>query len=341
MLRFAVHPPTQRSASPRCHRMPCGDVPGRIHVSVVSKSAGPADEDGLTLARLRIRCPTHTAALRGERGTDSLDSVMSLVLEPTYEQAPPVGQDAPVEDSFLTNVLARLVGRPVGGSGHGGDAQVLDADHVEPSGQVSGRFLDPVFSPGNPARLKASDGQPYSSTARRPGFRTCQCSLQPPESGLLGLAETRAVQQFTSGQRGRYHDASVNRSKRDVPAPRAISGDAVRLRWRDSARPAKPYPAHLRDSHLTCLPGKPTNISGPECDNPEALVSACLAPSGPAMGTSEVIPHGLAEVPQRLLLHHCASAGKPGECGTGLAQPLVPTSESAGSGTQIECTSDY
>jgi len=47
---FAVHRPGNPVASPRSHRMPCGDVPGRVHISMAGVSAGGAPEDGLALA---------------------------------------------------------------------------------------------------------------------------------------------------------------------------------------------------------------------------------------------------------------------------------------------------
>jgi hypothetical protein len=43
---FAVHRPGNPVASPRSHRMPCGDVPGRVHISMAlfqeARRAGPA-----------------------------------------------------------------------------------------------------------------------------------------------------------------------------------------------------------------------------------------------------------------------------------------------------------
>jgi hypothetical protein len=65
-LRFAVHRPAQWQASPRGHGTPCRDVPGRVHVRVAGVSAGPATEDGLALARLRI----DGAARRPNHGSD-------------------------------------------------------------------------------------------------------------------------------------------------------------------------------------------------------------------------------------------------------------------------------
>jgi hypothetical protein len=56
-LRFAVHRPGNPVASPRSHRMPCGDVSGRIHVSVQRVTASHAAEQGLALATARCDVP--------------------------------------------------------------------------------------------------------------------------------------------------------------------------------------------------------------------------------------------------------------------------------------------
>jgi hypothetical protein len=44
-LRFAVHGPAQRPASPRGHRPPDGDVLGRVHVRVIGVPAGATAKD--------------------------------------------------------------------------------------------------------------------------------------------------------------------------------------------------------------------------------------------------------------------------------------------------------
>ena len=77
-MRFAVRPLRQSGASPRRHRMPCGDIPGRVHISVERDSAGEAGEDRLALAVARRDIPTSAASLRGVRGGDFLDSARSL-----------------------------------------------------------------------------------------------------------------------------------------------------------------------------------------------------------------------------------------------------------------------
>jgi hypothetical protein len=42
--------------------MPCGDVPGRVHISIAGKAAGGAPEFRLALARLPIHQPGIRAA---------------------------------------------------------------------------------------------------------------------------------------------------------------------------------------------------------------------------------------------------------------------------------------
>lgn len=87
-MRFAVRPSRQSGASPRRHRMPCGDIPGRVHISVERDSAGEAGEDRLALAVARRDMPTLAAPLRGVRGGDFLDSAGSLVFQASDQQVP-------------------------------------------------------------------------------------------------------------------------------------------------------------------------------------------------------------------------------------------------------------
>ncbi len=104
-LRFAVHWPGTPVASPRMEGagevggMPCGDVPGRVHVSIAGISAGHAAEQGLVLATARCDVPAPRAALARVRGTYLLDPARGLVLKAADQQAPPAGQDAPVQRS--------------------------------------------------------------------------------------------------------------------------------------------------------------------------------------------------------------------------------------------------
>src|SRR5690349_17932053 len=62
--------------------MPCGDIPGRVHVSIVGVSAGHAAEQGLALAAARCGVPARRAALarvRADITRTHLDDAEPLV----------------------------------------------------------------------------------------------------------------------------------------------------------------------------------------------------------------------------------------------------------------------
>ena len=60
-MRFAVHWPGQRQASPRSHGMPCRDVSCRVHVSVADISAGGTQEVSLADLSRRLLGPVFAA----------------------------------------------------------------------------------------------------------------------------------------------------------------------------------------------------------------------------------------------------------------------------------------
>src|SRR4051794_12590855 len=88
--------------------MPCGDIPGRVHVSVTGETAGDAGEEGLALAALRCDVPARRATLASERGTDLLHPAGRFVLQSPRQQSPARGQDAPVQAGFLPDVPTRV-----------------------------------------------------------------------------------------------------------------------------------------------------------------------------------------------------------------------------------------
>ena len=275
VLRFAVRPPTQRLASPRSHRMPCGDVPGRVHVSVSGISAGPAGEDGLALTRLRIHGPARTAPLRGVRGIYPLDPVWGLVLQSAQQQPPAVDQDAAVQARFLPDVAPRLRDAAPCRPGHAAHIQVLHPDHVEPSGQAGGGLLDPVFSSVSLTGSQLRDRGPDLSAPVRalPGPR--QLALQSPQPHPLALTQAGAAQQFSCGQGSRHRHTAVNARdlagsraghglgddcECNVPAARAVESDAVRLRSGTQlgtsgtapTRPSAPTPRRYDGTAVVC-----------------------------------------------------------------------------------------
>src|ERR1043165_6557732 len=88
--------------------MPCGDVPGRGHVSVAGETAGDAGEEGLALAALRCDVPARRATLAGERGINLLHPSGGLVPHATHQQAPTRPHDPAVEPGLGADVPAWL-----------------------------------------------------------------------------------------------------------------------------------------------------------------------------------------------------------------------------------------
>ena len=177
-MRFAVHWPQQPGASPRSHGMPCRDVPGRIHISIAREPAGSAREDRLALAVLCRHVPARATALRRVCGANLLYSSWSLVLQSTHQHSPAASEHAPVQSGLLAYSPTRLARRASRGTGHAGDAQVLDADHIETASQVSRGLLDPVLAPIGLADLEPGDGQLHSGASGRPSAGTGQLALQ-------------------------------------------------------------------------------------------------------------------------------------------------------------------
>jgi hypothetical protein len=337
-LGFAVRPPAQRRASPRSHRMPCGDVSSRVHVRVADISAGHAAEEGLALAALRCDVPAHRATLAGVRGMNLLHPVGGLILQAARQQAPAGTQDAPVQRGLLPDIPARAFDGAPGRTGHVGDAQVLDPDQVEPAGQICRGLLSPVLAPitfpgAQPRDLGLDPGTP-GGAPRGAG----ELVLQPSQPDLLGREQARTAQQLASGQGSRHRHPAVHAhhlagtrtgdgqrdgSERDMPSPGPVTGDPVGLgRW-DGARPSEPHPPGLRHPDLTDVPGQPTYVTGLDRDDPEAFVPSGLAPGGFVVSADKVVGHGLGEVPQRLLLHHLAAFPQPCVFGPGLSQLSV------------------
>ena len=97
-MGFAVHRPGNPVASPRSHRMPCGDVPGRVHISMAGlwhpdlagfpaesahvplPPAPPHDPEPLVPARLAPGGPPGRVARVEERGHRSGEVPQCLLL---------------------------------------------------------------------------------------------------------------------------------------------------------------------------------------------------------------------------------------------------------------------
>ena len=329
MLRFAVHGPGNPVASPRSHRMPCGDVPGRVHVRVAGKIAGGALEDGLALTRLPVHMPACAAPLTRERGVNLLDSAGSLVLQAANQQAPTRREDLSVQASLLTHVTPRMIDSSFDTPGHIFDVQVFDPDDIEPARQVSADLLAPVLAGVNLPHPKLSKGEPDLGPAVAAAFRAGQRALQQSQALLARPTQSGTAQQFTSGQRcangyspvhtdgcpgTRSRDGLGHRGECHVPSARAVQGDPERLHAvGDVPGPAESDPSTFRDKYHPCFPVQPTHMCGSDCNDTEPLMTSGLAPGRPAVSSGEIVLHGLLEVAERLLLHHLAAGCQPCE----------------------------
>lgn len=282
MLRFTVHRPGNPVASPCSHRMPCGDIPGCVHVSVTAESACGAPEDGLTLARLLVHLPTHTAPLASERRVDLLDSASCLPVKSTDELPPAICKDLPVKPSLLGHAPPRRLHSARRAPGHIADAEILDTNQVEATCQISAGLFAPVLASVSLPRPQTCS---HSYATVHTDYRTC----------------TRA------------RDGWGNRGERNMPPACAIKSDAKRLdSVRDDARPAKPHPAALRNENFTGFPIQPAHMSRFDCHHAESFVAPSFAPSRPPVRACKKALHSPVKVAQRLLLHHLAPMGQPG-----------------------------
>jgi hypothetical protein len=90
--------------------MPCGDVPGRVHVRVAGVAAGRAAEQRLALAAVCCHVPALGAALAGERGINLLHPPGSFVFQAAGQQAPPGRENSAVKARLLPDAVALLEG---------------------------------------------------------------------------------------------------------------------------------------------------------------------------------------------------------------------------------------
>lgn len=82
-MRLTLQGPGRISQVPTsCHRMSCGDVPGREHVGVALMPAGIAREGRLALTALRCDVRADVAGLPGVQRIDPLQAAGGLLLQP-------------------------------------------------------------------------------------------------------------------------------------------------------------------------------------------------------------------------------------------------------------------
>ena len=319
-MRFTVHRPASAEVSPCCHRPSGGDIACGVHVSITrTRATGDALENRLALAVFRRDMPAAGASLRRIRCWNQFQPARSFVLQPGNQQSPPLAVNLTVEAPFLRDVGTRALTSTARRPAHSTHVQILDTDGVEAARHIGAGLFHPVtaaigFTGAQPGNRQLRLCSPMRSAS--PSGHTL---LQPPQPLRFTSTKARNTQQLPGGQRRRYRHAAVNTNhaavsgssnrfgdggKGDVPAPRSIQSDAVRLQGvGDVARPPEPNPTDLRYPYLPIAAAESLEVARFESDLPESFMRAGLAPRRAAVGAVEKVAHRLREVPQRLLLH--------------------------------------
>ncbi len=284
---------------------------------------------GATYPQWEHRCDVYAGGTNSSRPR-------GLVLQPDNQQSPPLAADLTVEAPFLRHVGTRTLATTARRAGHRAHIQILDADGVEAARQIGGGLLHPVTTPIRFAGAQPRDGQLRSRPPIRSASRPSQTPLQPAQP--LGFTSTQArnAQQLPARQRNRHRHAAIHAndaaiigsrdsvrdgSKSDVPPPRPIQSDSVRLhRIGDVAGPPESHPADLRYPYLPIAAAEPVDVARFESDLPKSLMLAGLAPGRAMVGAVEEVAHRLGEVPQRLLLDGLRPGCQPAVFGAGRRQ---------------------
>ncbi len=331
-LRFTVRRPASAEVSPCCHRPSGGDIACGVHVGIARpRTTRDAPENRLALAVFRRDMPAVRAPLRRERCRDAFQAPRGLVLQPGDQHSPSLAADLTVEAPLLRDVIARALSGTARGAGHRTHVQVLHADGVEPARHLGAGLFHPVTAAICLTGPQPGNGQLRARPPTRSAARTGQTPLQPPQPLSFPATKSRDTQQLPGGQghRDRHaaidsHDAAItgasNRfrddGKRDMPAPRPIQSDSIRLHGAgDGAGPAEPHPTHLGDPYLPVAAAEPLDVARLHSDLPKSFMRAGFTPGRATVGAVKEIAHRVGEVPQRLLLHGLRSGGQPVVCG--------------------------
>src|SRR3990167_3504032 len=322
-LRFTVQRGQKVSPSPRSNRLPGGqNIACSVHIGVGAVPASDTTEDRLALAVLLSRMPAGVAASRRERRID-LDqhhaSQVTLVSESPAEKAPAAGKNLPVQSRLLTDVAARHLDGPSGGTSHVLHPQRLDGDQIEVDDETGGCLLNPILDSIGFSGPQPGDSEPGPFPTATPLLLPGQLPLETGKAGTFRLGHRRGMDEFAVARRKGIDDPPVdanNRASRgpfnrirktgegDMPASGSVTGHPIRLDLTDRTCPTEPHPSDLRDTHLSPATVEPPDMLGLEADDPEPVVESSLTPGRPAVCPGPPVPHRLSEVAQRLLLNH-------------------------------------
>jgi hypothetical protein len=210
--------------------MPCRQyVACRVQVSVAGEIAGPAGENGLALARLRIQDPARRAPPARVRGVDLDHPAGCLVLPPVDQVAPRGRHDRAIQPGFGTDVGPRLVDGALGGPRHACDVEILDSSRNEAAGQTGAGLFHPVFAPVPLTRPQSGDRE---------------LDLASPVRAASGAGPVRPPHALArTGVWARRQTGACAATGAPAP-PRLRAGRARTATRRSTARRMRPHPVH-------------------------------------------------------------------------------------------------
>jgi hypothetical protein len=327
-MRFAVpRPALTDPVSPRCHRVPPGDISGGIEIGIAGEPAGNTAESRLALARLRGDVPAFTAPLTGVSRVNAPDSPVRLVPEALEEKAPSLGEDRAIQAGLLRDTAARRLDGATRRTRHAGDVQVLDLEDIVAPREIRRGLLDPILPAVPFAGAQSRDGALEPAAAVRAAHGTGQSSLQAQQAlgellaqrgrvEWLALArhhgdDHTAVQANDLAGAGTF-DRHRDVREGDVPAAGGVAGDAVALHLRrDLARLPESHPADF--GHEDGAPAliQSAQVVRVECDDAKAFVPIALPPGRAVVAAAKEVALGLVEISERLLLDRHAAGRQP------------------------------
>ena len=327
-MRFTVRRPASAEVSPCCHRPSGGDVACGVHVGIARpRTAGDTPENRLALAVFGRDVPTIRASLRRIRCGTNSSRPAALCCNRATSTPHPWRLISRLSPRFCaTRVPGCSECRAPSGSSR--------APSSPPTRMVSKRRATSVVAFSTQSRRRSASRARTRAIASLVRARRCdprrarakRCCNRRNRCGFAST-KTRNTQQLPAGQRHRdrhaaihTHHAAIARprdrvgegGKSDVPAPRAIHCDAVRLHGvGNRARPAEFHPADLGYPHLPTAAVEPFDVARFDSDLPETFMRAGFAPGRATMGAVKEVAHRLGEVPQRLLLHSLRPGRQP------------------------------
>jgi hypothetical protein len=335
-LRFAVHRPHD-VVSLRCHRPSGGDVASGVHVGIARpRTAGDTLKDRLALAVFGRDVTAGGASLRRVSSWYALNPARGLMVEAVNKAAPSLTSDRAVKAALLRHPNTGLLKCAARGAAHRPHVKVLDSNGVEPAGQIGRGLFHPVSAPVCFASSEFRDRQLGALSAVGTAIGPREALLQAAHPDLLTGFKARGMQQLTGRQCRRHRhtaidadDAAISRPRYrigdvregDMPPTGPIPGDAIRLHARGHGpAPSESDPPHLGHPYAPVSSVEHFNVLRFEPDLPETFMYKGLAPGWPTMGAAEKVPHGMGEVPQRLLLHRLRPSRQPVVFGADLGQ---------------------